>query len=103
MRLEHLNGARDAVCETTLALDRQRADDFVEARRGAVFDKVHYAFLLRLRRAQAISAGVSCHFDDTPLVVSANVRTNVVQQTRNQRNSGHDNSRDIYAPVWTSY
>ena len=32
MRLEHLNGARDAVCETTLALDRQRADDLVEAR-----------------------------------------------------------------------
>src|SRR6516164_1147378 len=47
----------DAVCETTVALDRRRADDLVEARRGGVFDRVHYAFLFRLRRAKAISGG----------------------------------------------
>src|SRR6516225_6774543 len=44
----------------SLSLDRQRPDDLVEARRGGVFDRVHYAFLFRLRRAQAISGGVSC-------------------------------------------
>ena len=37
--LERLDGALDAIGETTFALDRQPRGDLVDAARGAVFDR----------------------------------------------------------------